>query len=168
METWWSGGDDRVLAAYMAKNCVICGIYVKVRCAGWYTHTSSFCWECVSMETENCVWEIASFGRAGLCGRSVRTFVEVARNSEPPLLPTWVSVYDVFLSVFAEATCSPFDKIYLFLAFGFKTLVDDELYKFEATDAEWQAFEKVQECFRVAGVEGKILNIKFLVNFSLP
>ena len=120
------------------------------------------------METECCIWETAAFGRAGLWGRSAKTFVEVARNTEPPLLPARLSVYDVFLSVFAEPLCSPFYKIYILLAFGNKIQLNDDLDSFEATDVEKEAFTKLLECFRVAGVEGKILNIRFLVTSSLP
>ena len=92
----------------------------------------------------------------------------MARNPESPLLPVRVSVYDVFLSVFAERRCFPFLMFHNLRLLRNKIILDADLDMYGATDAESEAFEKILECSRATGVGGKFLTTKFLVTLSPP
>ncbi|KAH0519075.1 Androgen-binding protein-like protein [Microtus ochrogaster] len=64
--------------------------------------------------------------------------------------------------------CIPFFEVYAAVSIGNKIILNAVLSKFDPTDGERKAFEKIMECFNDAGVEGKILKAKVLVTSSPP
>ncbi|XP_041510112.1 androgen-binding protein homolog [Microtus oregoni] len=58
--------------------------------------------------------------------------------------------------------CIPFFEAYAAVSIGNTKLLNAVLNKFDPTDGERKAFEKVMDCFNYAGVEGKILKAKVL------
>ncbi|XP_075814121.1 androgen-binding protein homolog [Microtus pennsylvanicus] len=59
--------------------------------------------------------------------------------------------------------CIPFFDVYAAVSIGSTRLLNAVLNKFDPTDGERKAFEKIMDCFNDAGVEGKILKTKVLV-----
>ena len=92
----------------------------------------------------------------------------MVRNPEPPLLPAWGSANDVLMSVFAAEACIPFFEVYTTILIGNKKILNVLLNKFQPTDGERAAAEKLLECYNESGLEGKFLNAKVLVMSSLP
>ncbi|KAK7800007.1 hypothetical protein U0070_021995 [Myodes glareolus] len=64
--------------------------------------------------------------------------------------------------------CIPFFEVYAAVSIGNTKLLNAVLNKFDPTDGERKAFEKILDCFNDAGVEGKILKAKVLVTSSPP
>nr|XP_048304783.1 androgen-binding protein homolog [Myodes glareolus] len=58
--------------------------------------------------------------------------------------------------------CIPFFEVYAAVSIGNTKLLNAVLNKFDPTDEERKAFEKILDCFNDAGVEGKILKAKVL------
>ncbi|XP_057617177.1 androgen-binding protein homolog [Chionomys nivalis] len=58
--------------------------------------------------------------------------------------------------------CIPFFEVYAAVSIGNTKLLNAVLNKFDPTDGEREALEKIMDCFNDVGVEGKILKAKVL------
>uniref|UniRef100_A0A8C2LXF2 Uncharacterized protein n=1 Tax=Cricetulus griseus TaxID=10029 RepID=A0A8C2LXF2_CRIGR len=72
--------------------------------------------------------------------------------------PDWVSFIDGFLCVVSAKACITYFETYSTMLSGNKKIMNDLISKFNPTDKERAAHEKIQDCYNEAGVEGKTLD----------
>ncbi|XP_021045317.1 secretoglobin family 2B member 2-like [Mus pahari] len=63
--------------------------------------------------------------------------------------------------------CMPFFRTYAAVLTGSKTFLHADIQQFEATVAEREAFEKLQNCFSEEGLKTKVLNPQIMVSIVL-
>ena len=116
------------------------------------------------------ILEAAPFKWAGLCGRSVKTLGDMVKKSDPEFCRCGFPLTMFSLCVFAAEACIPYYEAYTALVLGNKDLLNALLDKFDPTDEEKEAVDKVQECYNEAGLEGKTKDVLVLVKSypSLP
>ncbi|XP_035305418.1 androgen-binding protein homolog [Cricetulus griseus] len=64
--------------------------------------------------------------------------------------------------------CITYFETYATMLSGNKIIMNALISKFEPTAEERAAYEKIQECYNEAGVDGKTLDTLLLVTSSLP